>query len=113
MQWPQEHNTEAGVYEQSSAKSDAGDVWEKRAVYILMPAAEAIYTPYDFRFVYSQRQAVFEKKAETELIEEEDATMFQAEELAAFAKEAALWNGSGICSERRALLSDTRIGAAE
>ena len=27
------------------------------------------------------------KKAETELIEEEDATMFQAEELAAFAKE--------------------------
>lgn len=30
---------------------------------------------------------MFEKKAETELIEEEDATMFQAEELAAFAKE--------------------------
>ena len=38
---------------------------------------------------------MFEKKAETELIEEEDATMFQAEELAAFCKGAALWNGFG------------------
>lgn len=35
---------------------------KKEPFTFLMPAAEAIYTPYDFRFVYSQRQAVFEKR---------------------------------------------------
>ena len=81
---------------------------KKEPFTFLMPAAEAIYTPYDFRFVYSQRQAVFEKKAETELIEEEDATMFQAEELAAFAKER-LFGTARVYAVRDAHYYQTRV----
>ncbi len=60
---------------------------EKQPFTFLMPAAEAIYTPYDFRYVYQQLQAVFETKTVSESAEETDATMFQAEELAEFAGE--------------------------
>lgn len=59
----------------------------------LMPAAAAIYTPYDFRYIYDQKIDEIEKKKEvsddtTETsIVTKDACLFDAEKMAAFFKE--------------------------
>lgn len=38
-------------------------LYEKKYMFLyLMPAAEAIYTPFDFRFFYSQREQILERK---------------------------------------------------
>ena len=60
----------------------------------LMPAAEAIYTPYDFRFIYNQRQALIEEIPEYGSLSEEkslrrkleikDASIGDAAEMAGF-----------------------------
>ena len=60
----------------------------------LMPAAEAIYTPYDFRFIYNQRQALIEEIPEYGFLSEEkslnrkldikDASIGDAAEMAVF-----------------------------
>lgn len=74
----------------------------------LMPAAESIYLPYDFRFVYDQEQCELpehvlfadETKAEdNRAIELLDASMWNAGEMAAFFQEhfAAKWQ---VCAVR-------------
>lgn len=60
----------------------------------LMPAAEAIYIPYDFRFIYNQRQALIEEIPEYGFLSEEkslnrkldikDASIGDAAEMAVF-----------------------------
>ena len=60
----------------------------------LMPVAEAIYTPYDFRFIYNQRQALIEEIPEYGFLSEEkslnrkldikDASIGDAAEMAVF-----------------------------
>ena len=60
----------------------------------LMPAAEAIYTPYDFRFIYNQRQALieeipeygfmFEEKSLNRKLDIKDASIGDAAEMAVF-----------------------------
>lgn len=50
----------------------------------LMPAAEAIYTPYDFRFVYDQEQGTLSGQDGETTIELTDASISDAQEMAAF-----------------------------
>lgn len=50
----------------------------------LMPAAEAIYTPYDFRFVYDQKQRRTKGREDVLSIELADASIGDAEEMAEF-----------------------------
>lgn len=50
----------------------------------LMPAAEAIYTPYDFRFVYKQNQAELLGKEGSPGVELKDAEIGDAAEMAEF-----------------------------
>lgn len=60
----------------------------------LMPAAEAIYTPYDFRFIYNQRQALIgeiqeygslsEEKSLSRKLDIRDASIGDAAEMAGF-----------------------------
>lgn len=57
---------------------------EKMPITFLMPAAEAIYAPHDFRFVYEQLQMTLCGKESHLPIEEIDATLFDAEEIAQF-----------------------------
>ena len=84
-------------------------MYEKKQPFtFLMPAAEGIYTPYDFRFVYGQRQAVFERREEAEPVDETDATLFQAGELATFAEER-LAGQARVYAERDAQYYQTRV----
>ena len=81
----------------------------------LMPAAEAIYTPYDFRFIYDQRIG---KISETALsgkecgfdgqFREQDAGLWDAQEMADFFQEnfAGKWQ---VCTERDAGYYQTMI----
>ena len=70
---------------------------EKIPFTFLMPAAEEIYTPYDFRYIYSQRSGVICRKgkngdesaaasgaADNPELSERDAAIFDAEEMAQF-----------------------------
>lgn len=50
----------------------------------LMPAAEAIYTPYDFQFVYDQKQSRMEGREGALSIELMDASISDVEEMAEF-----------------------------
>ncbi|MDD3404461.1 MAG: GNAT family N-acetyltransferase [Hespellia sp.] len=52
----------------------------------LMPAAEAIYTPYDFRFVYKQRQRMLCGKKSRADLRIEQAEMKDAGRIAVFAR---------------------------
>ena len=69
----------------------------------LMPAAESIYTPYDFRFVYAQKQETIEAQAlafpKERIIECRDATIADAQDMAAFffAHFAKRWQ---VCTAR-------------
>ena len=71
------------------------DMYHRKELFtFLMPAAEAIYTPYDFRFIYNQWQALVgeipareylsEKKGLTRKLEVRDASMGDALEMAGF-----------------------------
>lgn len=68
------------------------DMYEKKMPFtFLMPAAEAIYTPYDFRFIYSQNIGKIRLEKGTETSGEkpdnctfEDAALWNADEMAAF-----------------------------
>lgn len=77
-------------YMNSVLKKALNDMYsEKIAFTFLMPAAEAIYTPYDFRFIYSQSIAELEtENAEKETtggsFRFEDAAVWNAEEMAEF-----------------------------
>ena len=64
---------------------------QKMPFTFLMPAAEAIYTPYDFRFVYRQAQAKLSGIREETEIEDSDAAIFDAEEMASFFNENFAW----------------------
>lgn len=97
---------------------------EKVPFTFLMPAAEAIYRPYDFRYIYDQcMQEV--KKDETAdarnresepqkegTLEFSDAGLWDAEEMADFLRNIFGFVAS-ICSARYSLLSDDDIGAAK
>lgn len=50
----------------------------------LMPAAESIYTPYDFRFIYNQRQGEITGRKADAPVEIRDASFFDAADMAAF-----------------------------
>lgn len=61
------------------------DMYEKKLPFtFLMPAAEAIYTPYDFRFVYDQRQGEMKIPAAVKKANDRDAAMGDARQLAGF-----------------------------
>lgn len=61
------------------------DMYERKLPFtFLMPAAEAIYTPYDFRFVYDQRQGTMYTQKTIQNLPERDASMRDAEQLAEF-----------------------------
>lgn len=70
----------------------------------LMPAAERIYTPYDFRFVYDQRQTEelkpedFLRTPDTSVLFQ-DASLGDAREAAAFA-ETHFAGNSQVCARR-------------
>ena len=79
-------------------RASMADMYEEKIPFtFLMPAAEAIYTPYDFRYIYRQKSRVLdlsggktgvdgEGQSPTERpdVSDRDAGIFDAEEMAAF-----------------------------
>ena len=72
-----------------------------------MPAAEAIYTPYDFRFIYSQCIGSVDPRVSNVKIREDeeqqfsftDAALWNAEEMAIFSTDILHQNGRYMRSE--------------
>ena len=68
------------------------DMYAKKMPFtFLMPAAEAIYTPYDFRFIYTQNigRITLEDEADADVRQNDDCTftdaaLWDAEEMASF-----------------------------
>ena len=71
-------------------RKSLGDMYQAKIPFtFLMPAAEAIYTPYDFRFVYDQCIGFLKQYCASEELHGEncnftDAALWNAEEIAAF-----------------------------
>ena len=77
-------------------RTSLNDMYKKKVPFtFLMPAAEAIYTPYDFRFVYDQDTGTVEpgktgdaeENSGVEDCSYSDAALWEAEEIADFVQE--------------------------
>ena len=98
---------------------------EKVPFTFLMPAAEAIYRPYDFRYIYDQcmqevkkDETADDRNRESEpqkegTLEFQMRGLWDAEEMADFFEEHFFGFVASICSARYSLLSDDDIGAAK
>lgn len=61
------------------------DMYNRKELFtFLMPAAEAIYTPYDFRFIYDQPQTTLTQIPHTHNFNSREATFFDCEQIANF-----------------------------
>lgn len=92
------------------------DMYAKKMPFtFLMPAAEAIYTPYDFRFIYTQNigRITLEDEADADVRQNDDCTftdaaLWDAEEMASFVNGhfAVQWQ---VYAERDAAYYQTMI----
>lgn len=81
------------------------DMYARRVPFtFLMPAAEAIYTPYDFRFIYRQKTGMLEAEAKGEeigpgVLQSMDAGLWDADAVSSFFNEnfAGRWQ---VCTKR-------------
>lgn len=80
----EEHYRKRGYMGKLLRKSMRDMYGHKEPFTFLMPAAEAIYTPYDFRFVYKQNQMEMFGKQGTPKVQLKDAGMGDTADMAGF-----------------------------
>ena len=66
-------------------RQSLSDMYKRKEPFtFLMPAAESIYTPYDFRFVYDQNHTTLTDVKNTDRYKSVEATFFDCERISAF-----------------------------